>query len=59
MGRHTGHYGTTHRAQAHDTPGTEPHLETVLERLRAVEFVDRTVFSVVLSTLLERELAPP
>lgn len=30
------------------------HLETALERLRAVEFVDRTVSTVVLSTLLER-----
>ena len=30
------------------------HLETVLERLRAVDFVDGTVSTVVLSTLLER-----
>ena len=34
------------------------HLETALERLRAVDFVDRTVSTVVLSTLLERPLAP-
>ena len=34
------------------------HLETALERLRAVEFVDRTVSTVVLSTLLERPPAP-
>ncbi|PFG99695.1 AsnC family transcriptional regulator [Saccharopolyspora erythraea NRRL 2338] len=30
------------------------HLETALERLRAVEFVSRTVSTVVLSRLLER-----
>lgn len=34
-------------------------LERALERLRGVDFVDRTVSSVVLSTLLERGLAPP
>ncbi|MGH4014356.1 MAG: Lrp/AsnC family transcriptional regulator [Pseudonocardiaceae bacterium] len=34
------------------------HLENALERLRAVDFVDRTVSTVVLSTLLERGLAP-
>lgn len=34
------------------------HLETALERLRNVEFVDRTVSTVVLSTLLERSPAP-
>lgn len=34
------------------------HLETALERLRAVDFVDRTVSTVVLSTLLERPPAP-
>ncbi len=30
------------------------HLETALEQLRALAFVDRTVSTVVLSTLLER-----
>ncbi|HEU0088497.1 MAG TPA: Lrp/AsnC family transcriptional regulator [Pseudonocardiaceae bacterium] len=30
------------------------HLETALERLRAVDFVDRTVSTIVLSTLLDR-----
>ena len=35
------------------------HLESALEQLRAVEFVDRTVSAVVLSTLLERGPAPP
>ncbi len=34
------------------------HLETALERLRAVAFVDRTVSTVVLSTLLERPPIP-
>jgi DNA-binding Lrp family transcriptional regulator len=34
------------------------HMETALERLRAVDFVDRTVSTVVLSTLLERSPAP-
>ncbi|RJQ68861.1 Lrp/AsnC family transcriptional regulator [Pseudonocardiaceae bacterium YIM PH 21723] len=34
------------------------HLETALERLRAVEMIDRTVSTVVLSTLLERPPAP-
>lgn len=34
------------------------HLEKALERLRAVEFVDRTVSTMVLSTLLERGPAP-
>jgi DNA-binding Lrp family transcriptional regulator len=33
-------------------------LETALERLRAVEFVDRTVSTVVLSKLLERSPTP-
>jgi DNA-binding Lrp family transcriptional regulator len=33
------------------------HLERALERLRAVEFVDRTVSTMVLSTLLERHPA--
>ncbi len=32
------------------------HLEAALERLRAVDFVERTVSTVVLSTLLERPL---
>lgn len=34
------------------------HLEEALERLRAVDFVERTVSTVVLSTLLERGLTP-
>ena len=34
------------------------HLETALERLRNVDFVDRTVSTVVLSTLLERSPPP-
>ncbi|AUS79133.1 Lrp/AsnC family transcriptional regulator [Actinoalloteichus sp. AHMU CJ021] len=34
------------------------HLETALERLRAVDIVDRTVSTVVLSTLLERPPQP-
>lgn len=34
------------------------HLQTALERLRNVEFVDRTVSTVVLSTLLERPPTP-
>lgn len=34
------------------------HLEDALERLRGVDIVDRTVSTVVLSTLLERPPAP-
>ncbi len=34
------------------------HLETALERLRAVEIIDRTVSTVVLSRLLDRPPAP-
>ncbi|MGH3796587.1 MAG: Lrp/AsnC family transcriptional regulator [Pseudonocardiaceae bacterium] len=34
------------------------HLETALERLRAVDFIDRTVSTIVLSTLLERGPVP-
>jgi DNA-binding Lrp family transcriptional regulator len=34
------------------------HLEGALERLRAVDFVERTISTVVLSTLLEPGLAP-
>jgi DNA-binding Lrp family transcriptional regulator len=34
------------------------HLETALERLRALDIVDRTVSTVVLSTLLDRPPAP-
>jgi DNA-binding Lrp family transcriptional regulator len=34
------------------------HLETALERLRALDIVDRTVSTVVLSTLLERSPKP-
>lgn len=41
-------------AIVHLRAGGIAHLETVLERLRAVDFVDRTVSTVVLSTLLER-----
>lgn len=34
------------------------HLETALERLRGLEIIDRTVSTVVLSTLLERPPKP-
>ena len=34
------------------------HLETALERLRALDIIDRTVSTVVLSTLLERPPVP-
>ncbi|MCP2260387.1 DNA-binding transcriptional regulator, Lrp family [Streptoalloteichus tenebrarius] len=34
------------------------HLESALERLRAVDFIERTVSTVVLSRLLERPPAP-
>jgi DNA-binding Lrp family transcriptional regulator len=34
------------------------HLETALERLRSLDIVDRTVSTVVLSTLLERPPVP-
>lgn len=34
------------------------HLESALERLRALDIVDRTVSTVVLSTLLERPPTP-
>lgn len=34
------------------------HLETALERVRALDIVDRTVSTVVLSTLLDRPPAP-
>ncbi|MGB3441938.1 MAG: Lrp/AsnC family transcriptional regulator [Actinophytocola sp.] len=34
------------------------HLEDALERLRAVDMIDRTVSTVVLSTLLDRPPAP-
>jgi DNA-binding Lrp family transcriptional regulator len=34
------------------------HLESALERLRAVDMIDRTVSTVVLSTLLERPPLP-
>jgi DNA-binding Lrp family transcriptional regulator len=34
------------------------HLEIALERLRALDIVDRTVSTVVLSTLLERQPVP-
>lgn len=45
-------------AIVHLRAGGIAHLETALERLRAVEFVDRTVSTVVLSTLLERPPQP-
>ena len=41
-------------AIVHLRAGGIGHLETALERLRAVDFVDRTVSAVVLSTLIER-----
>jgi len=34
------------------------HLETALERLRGLQIIDRTVSTVVLSTLLERSPTP-
>jgi DNA-binding Lrp family transcriptional regulator len=34
------------------------HLEGALERLRGMSFIDRTVSTVILSTLLERTAAP-
>lgn len=34
------------------------HLETALERLRGLDIIDRTVSTVVLSTLLERTPSP-
>jgi DNA-binding Lrp family transcriptional regulator len=39
-------------AIVHLRAGGIPHLESALERLRALEFVDRTVSTVVLSTLV-------
>lgn len=45
-------------AIVHLRAGGIAHLETALERLRAVEFVDRTVSTLVLSTLLDRPPAP-
>jgi DNA-binding Lrp family transcriptional regulator len=39
-------------AIVHLRAGGIAHLETALERLRAVEFVDRTVSTIVLSTLV-------
>jgi DNA-binding Lrp family transcriptional regulator len=45
-------------AIVHLRAGGIAHLETVLERLRAVEFVDRTVSTLVLSTLLDRPPTP-
>lgn len=41
-------------AIVHLRAGSIGHLEHALERLRAVEFIDRTVSTMVLSTLLER-----
>ena len=43
-------------AIVHLRAGGIAHLESALERLRAVDFVERTVSTVVLSTLLERPL---
>lgn len=45
-------------AIVHLRAGDIHHLETALERLRALDFVDRTVSTVILSTLLERPPAP-
>jgi DNA-binding Lrp family transcriptional regulator len=45
-------------AIVHLRAGGITHLESALERLRAVDFVERTVSAVVLSTLLERGPAP-
>lgn len=45
-------------AIVHLRAGSIHHLESALERLRAVEIVDRTVSTVVLSRLLERPPAP-
>lgn len=45
-------------AIVHLRAGGIAHLETALERLRAVPFVERTVSTVVLSTLLERPPVP-
>jgi DNA-binding Lrp family transcriptional regulator len=39
-------------AIVHLRAGGIPHLESALERLRALDFVDRTVSTVVLSTLV-------
>ncbi len=44
-------------AIVHLRAGSIAHLESALEKLRAVDFVERTVSAVVLSTLLER--GPP
>ena len=45
-------------AIVHLRAGGIGHLETALERLRAVAFVDQTVSTVVLSTLIERPPTP-
>jgi hypothetical protein len=45
-------------AIVHLRAGNIHHLEDALERLRAVDMIDRTVSTVVLSTLLERPPAP-
>ena len=45
-------------AIVHLRAGGIGHLETVLERLRAMHFVDRTISTVVLSTLIERGPVP-
>jgi DNA-binding Lrp family transcriptional regulator len=45
-------------AIVHLRAGGIAHLESALERLRAVDFVERTVSTVVLSTLLEPWLTP-
>lgn len=45
-------------AIVHLRAGDIHHLEDALERLRGVDMIDRTVSTVVLSTLLERSPAP-
>jgi DNA-binding Lrp family transcriptional regulator len=45
-------------AIVHLRAGGIHHLEEALERLRAVDFIDRTVSAIVLSTLLERPPLP-
>jgi DNA-binding Lrp family transcriptional regulator len=45
-------------AIVHLRAGGIGHLEHALERLRGVDFVDRTVSTVVLSTLIERGPVP-
>lgn len=53
-------YSVTGAADAivHLRAGNIHHLEDALERLRAVDMIDRTVSTVVLSRLLDRPPAP-